>query len=52
MLTVKEMQAQSEYLLRKSIEAEGGDYEDFVTDLARAFNERFVIVEPDPKMDD
>jgi diphthamide synthase (EF-2-diphthine--ammonia ligase) len=45
MLTVKEMQAQTEAMLRKSIEGEGGDYEEFVTDLTRAFNERFVIVE-------
>ena len=47
MLTVAEMKAQVEALLRKSCEDAGGDYEEFITDLERAFDARFEIIQED-----
>ena len=47
MLTVAEMKAQVEALLRKSCEDAGGDYEEFIADLERAFDARFEIIQED-----
>jgi hypothetical protein len=47
MLTVAEMKAQVEALLRKSCEEAGGDYEEFIADLERAFDARFEIIQED-----
>ena len=47
MLTVAEMKAQVEALLRKSCEEAGGDYEEFIADLDRAFDARFEIIQED-----
>jgi hypothetical protein len=41
MLTVAEMKDQTEALLRKSCEEAGGDYEEFIADINRAFDARF-----------
>jgi hypothetical protein len=45
MLTVAEMRAQVEALLRECAEAEGGNYEEFIADINRAFDARFEIIE-------
>ena len=44
LLTVNEMKAEVEALLRKSCEDAGGDYEEFIADIDRAFDARFEIV--------
>jgi hypothetical protein len=45
MLTVTEMRAQVEALLRKSCEDAGGDYDEFIAALNYAFDARFEIIE-------
>ena len=45
MLTVAEMRAQTEALLRKSCEDAGGDYEELIAEIDRAFDARFEIIE-------
>ena len=40
-LTVNEMKAQTEAMLRKACEDAGGNYEEFIADLDRAFDARF-----------
>jgi hypothetical protein len=45
MLTVTEMRAQTEALLRKSCEDAGGDYDEFIAALNYAFDARFEIIE-------
>jgi hypothetical protein len=45
MLTVAEMRAQVEALLRKSCEDAGGNYEEFIAALNYAFDARFEMIE-------
>lgn len=47
MLTVAEMEAEVERMLRKACEDAGGEYAEFITDLERAFDARFEIIQED-----